>query len=95
MKDRLRAAFGDRLRGLVLYGSQARGHAPVGSDLDLLVLLCPPVELGRDLDRVVHAIYDLQLAVDGPIHALPVDADVFEAGDYALYRSAKREGVRL
>jgi predicted nucleotidyltransferase len=95
MKRSLQVAFGARLCGLVLYGSHARGDAAEDSDLDLLVLLKTPLRLGDDLERTVAALYPLQLECPRPIHALPVDADAFEAGEFGLYRSAKREGVLL
>jgi predicted nucleotidyltransferase len=92
---RLEAAFHDRLRGILLYGSEARGEAGPESDLDLLVMLADPVRLGRDLDSVVRALYPLQLTLDRPIHALPVSAAACQAGDFALYRHAIREGHPL
>ncbi|HEY3359345.1 MAG TPA: nucleotidyltransferase domain-containing protein [Polyangia bacterium] len=95
IKARLTAEFGDRLRGVVLYGSVARRAAGADSDLDLLVLLTGPVSLWRDLRRIVESLYPLQLESDRPIHALPANVDDFEAGDFALYRNAKAEGVRL
>jgi predicted nucleotidyltransferase len=93
IKDRLEDAYGDRLQGIVLYGSEARGEAEPDSDIDLLVLLKGPIELWNDIQTNVHALYDLQLEVIRPIHAMPVDVEVFQAGEYALYRNAKREGV--
>lgn len=37
--ERLQAAFGDRLVGVALYGSRARGEAGPHSDVDLLVIV--------------------------------------------------------
>jgi predicted nucleotidyltransferase len=37
----LRSAFGNRLVSVVLYGPVARGDAPPGTDLDLLVVVAP------------------------------------------------------
>jgi predicted nucleotidyltransferase len=93
VKALLENAFGDRLRGVVLYGSEARGEATPDSDIDILVLLIGPVALGRDLRTIIHVLYPLQLEVERPIHAVPVDIAVYEAGEFALYRNAKREGI--
>ncbi len=93
IKSCLQDTYGDRLQGVVLYGSEARGEAEPDSDIDLLVLLKGPIELWNDIQTSVYALYDLQLEVIRPIHAMPVDVEVFQAGEYALYRNAKREGV--
>jgi predicted nucleotidyltransferase len=93
VKDRLRDAFGDRLQGVVLYGSEARGESGGESDIDILVLLTGPVDLWQDLRRIIHTLYDLQLELDRPIHAMPVDVEAFRAGKYSLYRMASKEGV--
>jgi predicted nucleotidyltransferase len=69
IRTRLEAAFRDRLRGVLLYGSEARNEAREGSDLDLMVLLNGPVRLGRDLETIVEALYPVQLEIDAPIHA--------------------------
>lgn len=95
IKLRLNAVFQERLRGVLLYGSEARNEAREDSDVDLMVLLADPVRLGRDLDAIVEALYPVQLEIDAPIHATPVSADTFEAGEWSLYRNARREGVFL
>jgi predicted nucleotidyltransferase len=89
----LEEAFGERLKGIVLYGSEARGEATPESDIDLLVLLTGPIALGRDLRTSIDALYPLQLDIERPIHAMPVDINVYEAGEFALYQNAKREGI--
>lgn len=95
VRPRLEQAFGSRLKGVVLYGSHARGTANEMSDLDLLVVLQEPVHLGVDLETVVRALYPVQLRLEGPIHALPVSASAFERAEYDLYREAKRDGIFL
>jgi len=95
IKDRLQDAYGDRLQGVILYGSEARGDAEPDSDIDLLVLLRGPIALWNDIRTNVHALYDLQLEVIRPIHAMPVDVKAFRAGEYALYRNVKKEGISL
>ena len=91
----LRDAYGDRLQKIVLYGSEARGEAETDSDIDLMVLLNGPVQLWKDIRTIIDALYDLQLEVIRPIHAMPVDVEAFRAGEYSLYRNAKKEGIFL
>jgi predicted nucleotidyltransferase len=38
LKRRLEEAFGDRLKGAVVYGSEARGQVSEDSDIDVMVL---------------------------------------------------------
>jgi predicted nucleotidyltransferase len=95
IKGRLKDVYGDRLRGVVLYGSYARGEEEEDSDIDLLVLLSGPVAFGEELRKIIQTLYPLQLEIVHPVHATPVSVDVYEAGEFALYRNAKKEGILL
>jgi predicted nucleotidyltransferase len=53
--ERARAVLGDRVQGLVALGSWARDEAAAGSDIDVLVVIAPSVELTRDLYRTWDA----------------------------------------
>jgi uncharacterized protein len=95
IRPRLQAAFPDRLRGVLLFGSVARREADSESDLDLLVLLDGPIRLGRICARSFRPSIPCSLATTAPSMLSPVAADVFDAGRYALYRNAKAEGIFL
>jgi predicted nucleotidyltransferase len=95
IKAALAEAFDERLQGVVLYGSEVRGEARPDSDIDLLVLLTPPVVRGDDLWAAIRALYPLVLELERPIHARPVDARDYEAAELPLYREVKREGVTV
>ena len=93
IRSALEDAFGERLEGVILYGSEARGEAEPDSDIDLLVLLRPMISFGKDLKTCIHALYPLVLELERPIDSIPVDASVYEAQEFSLYRNAKREGI--
>jgi predicted nucleotidyltransferase len=95
IKSRLQAVYWDRIRGVVLYGSEARGEATPDSDVDILVLLTGPVALGRELHTIIGALYPLQLAMDRVLEAFPVDEADYLRGEYAWHRNAQKEGIRV
>ena len=93
IKRRLEQAHGGRLRGVVLYGSEARGEAGADSDVDVLVLLDDPVDYGRDLQTNIDAVYALSLDIGRRISAKPVSATEYETVDCPLYGEAHRDGI--
>jgi len=60
-KERLASHYGSRFKGLILYGSMARGTADPESDVDLLVLLEEPFDHFAELEVLIDLLYDLQL----------------------------------
>ncbi|MCY2928241.1 MAG: nucleotidyltransferase domain-containing protein [Planctomycetota bacterium] len=95
IKSILQDAFKERLAGVILYGSEARGEAGPDSDIDLLVLLNGPVDSWPDIRTCTDVLYPLELELGRPIHATPTDRHVYEAQEWRLYRFAKREGIAL
>jgi len=93
IKKDLQSVYGSRLQRVILYGSEATGEAACDSDIDLLVLLEGPVSLGKETETIVKALYPLQLEILRPIHAIPVDVKTYDAGEFALFRHAKKDGI--
>ena len=91
----LQALYGERLHGVVLYGSYARGTEETDSDIDLMVLLAGPVDGAQEIRRIWAVLYPLQLESDRLLSVMPVDVALYNRGEYALYRQAKAEGVTL
>ena len=94
IKNTLAKVYGERLKGIVLYGSEARGDAEPDSDIDFLVLLDGPVKIGQEISTIVDALYPLQLEVIRPLHGMPTDIKEYEDGKAPLYRNVKVEGIR-
>lgn len=93
IRRRLAAVHGDRLRGVILYGSEARGDARPDSDIDILVLLADPVDFASDLGKNLDALYPLSLELDRRISPKPVSAIRYETYDCPLFREAHSEGI--
>ena len=94
IKERLAELFGPRFRGLVLFGSVARGEARPDSDIDILCLL--ESLKGNELWDITKALYPLQLEFDErELNVFPVDISLYEKADYSLYREIHKEGVLL
>jgi len=94
-KEALAQYYGKRLKGVILYGSMARGQDTSASDIDLLVLLNPPLDYFAELRRIVDVLYPIQLESEQLISAKPASASDFELGTVSLYRNARREGVSV
>lgn len=93
LKYLLSERFGRRFRSVILFGSEARGTAAPDSDIDILVLLEDPINLGVDLDAAIISTYSLQLQVDRSFHFSISSAHAYDAGEYSLYRTCKQEGI--
>jgi len=94
IKERLQELYGARFRGLVLYGSVARGEADDDSDLDLLCLLEGPVDTVKEIRPITSATYPLQLKyLDRMFDIKAVSIEEFEKAVIPLLIEARKEGV--
>ena len=94
-KEALAVYYDKRFKGVILYGSLARGQSTSFSDIDLLVLLAPPLDYFVELRRIIDILYPIQLESEQLISAKPASAKDFEIGTISLYRNARREGVAV
>jgi uncharacterized protein len=95
LRDQFEQLYGDRLTQMVLYGSQARGDADPDSDIDVLVVLKAPVQVGEEIDRTIPIVADLSLYNDVVISCNFMNEERFTNYQGPLLRNIRREGILI
>ena len=95
LKEKLSSLYGDRLADLILYGSQARGDAEDGSDIDVLIVLRDNVISPEDTQKARDIVYELSYDHNTVVRCVCLDHKTFSRGQGPLVRNVLREGIKL
>lgn len=95
LAEGLRRVYGDRLRGVVLFGSFARGEARPDSDLDVLVILDHIDHYAAEVDRTGHFCSDLSLRYGLTISRVFISEEEWRAGDNAFVSNVRAEALAI
>lgn len=93
LSGELGALYGDRYKGLLLYGSYARGEAHEGSDVDLLLLLEGPVNPVEEILHLEPAKWPISMESGYVLSILPASTDDYRKAEDPLLWNARREGI--
>jgi len=94
LRELLEACYGERLKRLVLSGSQARGNADPESDIDVLVVLAGPVDNAAEWKRTGDMIYDLMCAHEYfLISCIFMDEERYMTRNGLFLRNIRQQGV--
>lgn len=94
LRKRLEALYGIRFRGLLLYGSYARGDQREGSDVDLLLLLEGPVDTGREILRLEPVAWPLSLEHGIVLSVMPVSYEAYQKGETSFLRIIRKDATQ-
>ena len=92
-KRELRHLYGERLKDVILFGSYARGEARAGSDIDVMVILRGEVMPGREIDRMIDVITDLNLKYGILLSVVPMAEEKYLQRNSPLLLNVRREGI--
>lgn len=92
-KKGLQEIYGPRLKGLILYGSRARGDARPDSDIDLVVILEAPIDRPKENERISDLRAQIHLDTELLVSCLFMTSDRLERVDSPLMLNLSREGV--
>jgi uncharacterized protein len=92
---RFEQLYGPRLVRLVLYGSQARGDAAPGSDVDVLVVLAGPVDPAAEIERTGEIVAGISLEYDIVVSCVYASAEEWVDEMSPFMINVRREGIRV
>jgi predicted nucleotidyltransferase len=93
LRRRFEALYGERLVQMILFGSQARGDAEPGSDIDVLVVLKGEVSPCEEIARTIEDVTDISLEYNEVVSCVFVSDEQFELEHSPLLLNIRREGT--
>ena len=93
-KQQISKLYGQRLKKVVLYGSYARGQAnDEHSDIDLAIVLEGDVAAGKEIDRLIDVITDINLYYGVLLSVYPVSEENYRSVNSPLLLNLRKEGI--
>jgi uncharacterized protein len=95
LQEYLAEIYGERLGGIYLYGSYARGDFHPGSDIDVLIALKGKVNPTQEIDLIGDVVADICLNHNVLIATFPVPEEWLKQRKSPLFENVRQEGILL
>jgi len=94
-RQRLFEILGNDLDSVLLFGSQARGEASAGSDIDVLCIMKAPIEYGDLISRTSMATAEISLEHDVVISRVFVTREAYASQNSPFLMNVRKEQVAV
>ena len=94
-RQRLIEILGADLDSVLLFGSQARGDAGLGSDIDVLCIMKKPFEYADLISRTSLATAEISLKHDVVISRVFVTREAYASQDSPFLMNVRKEQVAV
>ena len=91
-RRRLRDGWGEAFKGMIVFGSLARGDWSPDSDVDVMVLLDDAVDRKAESRRIWNIAFELYEDSEIEVQPLVVTETQYRRGSAPLYFNIRREG---
>lgn len=95
VKDHLIKKYGERIKGVILYGSHVRGEATKDSDIDILILVDDSLNPFEVREELGDFLFDILLKDGELVSVIILPEHFFENYNYPFILNVKKEGVRV
>jgi predicted nucleotidyltransferase len=92
-REEIEKLYDKRLKDIILYGSWARGEAKEESDIDLLVILKGGVMPGKEIDRMIDIITEINLKYGVLLSVFPISEEEYSTLNSPLLINVRKEGM--
>jgi predicted nucleotidyltransferase len=93
VRAELERLYGQRLRGVYLYGSAARDQLTPDSDIDIAIVLDEIRSRFDEHERTSRLGSEVSLEYETLVTFLFVSEDDYQKGRFAIHRRIKEEGI--
>jgi predicted nucleotidyltransferase len=94
LKTRLLALYGERLRGVYLFGSHARDEANEESDADVLIVLDRVENYSREIDTTSELTSELSLEHGISLSRVFATEEQWRTGQTNFFQNLREEAVQ-
>ena len=93
LRHGLERLYGERLAGIYLFGSFARGEATPDSDIDILIVLDEVTDYGQEIEHTGHLISELSLDYEVSISRVFVSSSAWRNRDSPFLSKIRKQAI--